>query len=83
MIDKIRLFVTEFLMLDINIGFATETNNCMCPSADMSSDKCNRDILNNFLSILYFVEQNDIEENSNRIKVYGEEFGKIYHKLIF
>lgn len=83
MIDKIRLFVTEFLMLDINIGFVTETNNCMCPSVDMSSDKCNRDILNNFLSILYFVEQNDIEENSNRIKVYGEEFGKLYHKLIF
>ena len=83
MIDKIRLFVTEFLMLDINIGFVSETNNCMCTSVDMSSDKCNRGILNNFLSILDFIEQNDIEENSNRIKVYGEEFGKIYHKLIF
>lgn len=83
MIDKIRLFITEFLSLDINIGFVSERNNCMCPTIDMTSDKCNRGILNNFLSILYFVEQNDIEENSNRIKVYGEEFGKIYPKLIF
>jgi len=83
MIDKLRLFITEFLTLDINIGTAELNNNCMCPTVDLTSDKCNRGILNNFLSILDFVETNTIEENSNRIKVYGEEFGKIFPKMIF
>lgn len=83
LIDKLRLFITEFLTLDINIGTAELNNNCMCPTVDLTSDKCNRGILNNFLSILDFVETNTIEENSNRIKVYGEEFGKIFPKMIF
>lgn len=83
MIDKLRLFITEFLTLDINIGTAELNNNCMCPTIDLTSDKCNRGILNDFLTILDFVETNTIEENSNRIKVYGEEFGKIFPKMIF
>lgn len=83
LIDKLRLFITEFLTLDINIGTAELNNNCMCPTVDLTSDKCNRGILNNFLTILDFVETNTIEENSNRIKVYGEEFGKIFPKMIF
>jgi hypothetical protein len=84
LVDKLRLFITEFLKLDINIGVnAKSNNNCMCPTIDLTNDKCNRGILNNFLNILDFIETNKIEENSNRIKVYGEEFGKIYPSLQF
>lgn len=83
MVDKLRLFINEFLLLDININTSKNTSNCMCPSIDNTSDECNRGIIKNFLSILYFVETNTIEENSNRIKVYGNEFGNIFHQLIF
>lgn len=84
LVDKLRLFIKEFLLLDINIGTTNDNNkNCMCPTVDLTSDKCNRGILNNFLNILNFIEMDKIEENSNRIKVYGEEFGKIYPLLQF
>lgn len=84
LVDKLRLFITEFLSLELNINTnVTSSQNCMCPSIDTTNDECNRGILRNFLTILDFVESNTIEENSNRIKVYGNEFGNIFPKLIF
>ena len=84
MVDKLRLFITEFLALGISLNTNTSSNNnCMCPTIDTSSDECNRGIVTNFLTILDYIEQNKIEENSNRIKVYGETFGNLFPKLLF
>lgn len=84
LVEQLKTFITEFLSLDLNISTTkSDATNCSCPTINNFDDSCNRGILKNMITILEFVENNEIEENSNRIKVYGEEFGKIYSKLIF
>jgi hypothetical protein len=84
LVERLKTFITEFLSLDLNISTTkSDATNCSCPTINNFDDSCNRGILKNMITILEFIENNEIEENSNRIKVYGEEFGKIYSKLIF
>lgn len=84
LIDKIKTFITEFLSLDLDISTdKKQTSNCNCPSVDLSSDKCNRGIIENYLKVIEYIEQNQIEENINKIKIYGEQFAELLPKLQF
>lgn len=84
LIDKLKIFINEFLSLDLDISTdKKQISNCACPTVDLSSDKCNRGILNNYLKVLDWVENCKIEENINKIKIYGEQFGELLPKLQF
>lgn len=84
LIDKIKTFITEFLSLDLDISIdKKQTSNCNCPTVDLYSDKCNRGIIENYLKVIEYIEQNQIEENINKIKIYGEQFAELLPKLQF
>lgn len=83
LINAIKTLINEFLELDINISTSTQSPNmCKCPTVTID-DSCNRGILKNYLSVLEYIEQNKIEENINKIKIHGQEFGKLLPELQF
>jgi hypothetical protein len=84
LINAIKTLINEFLELDINISTSKESPNmCKCPTVSSIDDSCNRGILKNYLDVLEYIEQNKIEENINKIKIHGQEFGKLLPNLQF
>lgn len=86
LIDEIKTLIKQFLELKLNINTEKPSSilpECVCPSLDNTSDSCNRSIINNYLKVLDYIETNTIDENKNKIKVYGETFGELLPKLIF
>ena len=83
LINSLQTLINEFLGLDINISTSKESiNMCKCPTVTID-DSCNRGIIKNYLSVLEYIELNKIEENINKIKIYGQEFGKLLPELQF
>lgn len=83
LINSLQTLINEFLELDINISTSKESiNMCKCPTVTID-DSCNRGIIKNYLSVLDYIELNKIEENINKIKIYGQEFGKLLPELQF
>jgi hypothetical protein len=84
LIENLELFVKEFIELDFNLDFTSnKTYKCDCDDISLSNSSIQYKKLNNFLSILNWVNNNKIDENSNKIKMYGKEFGELLPKLQF
>jgi len=84
MIEHVMLFVKEFIELDYNLDFTSNnTYQCECDQITLSNSSYEYKKINNFLSILDWVNNNKIDENSNKIKVYGNLFGELLPKLQF
>lgn len=89
LIEKLKELFNEFIDLDFNLSFNTSGkggHECKCDgklkyNANLNDENYN--ILNNFLKILGYVENDTIEENCNRIKVYGQEFAILLPYLMF
>jgi len=65
------------------IGQNTSTNNhCKCPS-EYTVDKTVNNIILNYIKVLNWVKNCEIEENTNKIQVYGKQFGEIFTNLYF
>jgi len=85
LIEKLRLFFSEFIKLQHALTFL-KTNNikCDCPSpVSFNESECNYNIINNFLSILTWVFNEEIDSNINKIKIYGGQFAELLPKLQF
>jgi hypothetical protein len=83
LIDSLQTLINEFLELDINISTSKESiNMCKCPTVAID-DSCNRGIIKNYLSVLDYIELDKVEEKINKIKIHGQEFGKLLPELQF
>lgn len=84
MIDLLELLIDEFVSLGYDLSFgATSKGDCNCPVIDNSVSECNYKIIANYRNILEWVRNNQIDENTNKIKIYGEAFGEILPKMQF
>lgn len=81
MIKKLLLLIDEFLKLDYNIYTDKKLSKCNCET--ISVDNCNLSIIKDYKNVLYWVNENKILENKNKIYVLGTNFGEILPKLIF
>lgn len=81
----LRLFIKEFTEMQNVLTFAKRLKgiNCNCPSVSVDENECNYGILNNFLTILGYVDASTIENNKNKIKIYGSSFAELLPKLQF
>jgi len=65
-----------------NIGEVISSNHCKCPS-QTQSDTTSIDILLNYIKVLNWIKNCEIEENTNKIKVYGKQFGELFPNMFF
>jgi len=86
MIEKIQTLFKEFLDLGYDLDFSPSTLRwkCSCtPTAPSSNSPAEYRKIENFLSILDWVNNCEIDENSNKIKAYGQAFAEILPLLQF
>lgn len=82
LISKLKILINEFLSV-YSDNKIIDVNEYGCPSITKQNTACYSSVINNFLKILDYIENNEMEENCNKIKVYGEEFGKQLPSLSF
>lgn len=62
------------------------SGNCSDLSGEINSnaDNCsNASIINNYIKVLNWVKHNEIDENKNKIYIYGKQFAEIFPLLSF
>lgn len=87
MIERIKTFINEFILLDIDLDFSDNTiihSSFSCNHNEASNvHHRNFNVLLNYLKLLGFVYDNELIENTNKIKIYGEAFGELLPNLQF
>lgn len=86
MIESIELFIKEFIAIDYNLDFNKSDigYNCDCTdNLSLNNSSLEYKKINNFLQILDWVNNNQLDSNVNKIKIYGEAFGELLPKLQF
>ena len=85
LIDKLTIFINEFIALKNMLVFTKVTKklNCDCPSVTVDENDCNYGILENYLKLLGFISDYAIEANKNKIKIYGTNFAEILPNMQF
>lgn len=85
LISSLKTLIQSFLNMDIDLSFNTNTTfYCSYEYSNNASHIENTNIIKNYLNVLdYIVEKCGLQNNKNKIKVYGENFGKLLPKLRF
>ena len=87
LIETLELFIKEFISIDYNLDFSYNHQtfyNCECTdNTKLNNSSLEYKKLNNFLQILEWVNNNELDINVNKIKIYGEAFGELLPKLQF
>lgn len=86
LIDNLQLFINEFLELQNTLSFSVTkrtTFACACPTVSVDEHNCNYNIIQNYLTLIGYVDNLEIDKNKNKIKIYGEKFGELLPKLQF
>ena len=86
MIESLIQLISDFLESGIDLSFAGKSiyNHCKCDGDfDALADAENRKILSNYITLLRWVLEGCIDNNTNKIKVIGEKFGNLIQKMMF
>lgn len=87
LIETLELFIKEFISIDYNLDFSYNHQtfyNCECTDNNkLNNSSLEYKKLNNFLQILDWINNNELDINVNKIKIYGEAFGELLPKLQF
>lgn len=75
--------VLELLKNNYNLLPNKSNNHCLCAELEDSTTISIQNIILNYIKVLNWVKNCEIEENSNKIKIYGEAFGEIFPNLYF
>jgi len=83
LIDSLYDLIEDLKKLNINLDVDKSSNNhCYCEEINTENSEVYK-ILDDFQKVLTYIKNCEIEENINKIKIYGERFGKIFPKLQF
>lgn len=75
--------ITALMSLEYPMNFSeTSRTHCCCPNGATKNAQA-YSILSNYLKVLEWVKNCEIEQNINKIKLYGEQFGEIFPYLTF
>ena len=90
LIDKLKKLFEEFKDLNYALYFNdSEYSKCGCKNSSSLNSKiqsisdANYNILDNYYNILLYAEDCIINENKNKVKVYGENFADLFPYLYF
>ena len=65
------------------MSFNTNKTHCGCSKLSTDNGNCNYNILDNYIRVLNWIKECQIEEHTNQIKIYGEQFAELLPKLQF
>ena len=83
LIDSLYDLIEDLKKLNINLDVDKSSNNhCYCEEINTKNSEAYK-ILDDFQKVLMYVKNCEIEENINKIKIYGGRFGEIFPKLQF
>jgi hypothetical protein len=84
-VDNLLLLLEEFNLMNYDLSFGKSTySKCNCDSLGNNQiSSANRDIINNYYNVLLWIKNCKIEENTNKIKIYGTEFAELLPNLQF
>ena len=85
LIEKLQTFFDEFISLQNTLTFTKPVKiNCDCPTAfSFNENECNYNIIKNYLSILTWIFNDELDSNVNKIKIAGSQFAELLPKLQF
>jgi len=85
LIENLKTLFNEFLKLQYTLSFLPSkyTNNCECPAVSFDENECNYNIIKNYMKILEWVFDDELDANVNKIKIYGSKFSELLVKLQF
>lgn len=72
----------EILNSNNQLSVNQKTSHCQCPEME-TNDTNTISIISNYIKVLSWVKNCEIEENTNKIKLYGTQFGEIFPNLYF
>ena len=82
-ITGLTALIDEFLSLNYLLNFdKSKMSKCNCDTIS-DSNNCNVKIIEDYKNVLNWIKDNKTEENTNKIKVYGESFGELLPNLQF
>lgn len=83
MIQKLIDLLEALLEMDYPMNFnQTSSGHCCCAELQTKNSEA-YSAINNYIKVLKWVMNCEIEENANKIKLYGSQFAEIYPFLIF
>ena len=83
LIDYLQKMIDGLESMDFSLNFNQSSNNhCLCSEIE-SKNIDNYSILDNFKKVLDWIKNCEIEENTNKIKIYGKQFGELLLNLQF
>lgn len=83
MIQKLIDLLEALLALDYPMNFnKTSSGHCCCAELETKNNEA-YSAINNYIKVLKWVMNCEIEENANKIKLYGSQFAEIYPYLSF
>ena len=80
------VLLEEFEATEYDLSFSQSKPMywCNCTQSTMNAtDKCNHETIQNYIKVLNWVRDGQIDENTNKIRVYGAKFAELLPKLIF
>lgn len=86
LIERIQTLFTEFFLLQHSLTFLPKNyrHGCDCPApVTFDEDECNYNIMKNYLKIMDWVFDDELDANINKIKIYGGQFAELLPYLQF
>ena len=85
LIERLKLFFEEFLSLQHSLSFLPiKSWACDCPSpVTFNQNECNYNIIKNYMKIFDYVFDDTLDENVNKIKIFGGQFADLLPNLQF
>lgn len=75
--------IDELKGMNFSLNFSETTNNhCLCSEIETKNIN-NYSILDNYQKVLNWIKNCEIEENTNKIKIYGKQFAELLPNLQF
>lgn len=81
--ENLITMLNEFLEMDFNLDFSTPGTTWNCGTLNSDSSKSSNKIITNYIKVLEFVYNNNLTANTNKIKIWGENFGELLPNLQF
>ena len=84
---NLKTYFEEFKELEISLDFSSSTvvhSSFLCKDTiNSATSQLNYKIYDNYMKIFTFIENSELLMNTNKIKIYGEAFGKLLPQLQF
>ena len=86
LIKALILLLEDFEEANYDLSFSGKSiynHTCTCDNSVSSVNQTNHNIIKNYITLLNWVLNGCIDNNTNKIKVIGEKFAELLPKLTF